>query len=73
MYVFGGCTSTSATFNDLWRLDLNKRQWVRQLTIGTYPSPKACASMVIYKDTLVVFGGWTLPSPYPPYQVVNHF
>ncbi|KAJ1520014.1 hypothetical protein ONE63_004244 [Megalurothrips usitatus] len=68
MYVFGGCTSSSTTFNDLWRLDLNKRQWVRPLTMGTYPSPKSCASMVEYKDALIVFGGWTQPSPYPLYQ-----
>ncbi|KAK7788265.1 hypothetical protein R5R35_013970 [Gryllus longicercus] len=68
MYVFGGCTSTSTTFNDLWRLDLNKRQWERPLTMGTYPSPKACASVVCYKDALVLFGGWTHPSPYPLHQ-----
>ncbi|XP_067002520.1 F-box only protein 42 isoform X2 [Anabrus simplex] len=73
MYVFGGCTSTSTTFNDLWRLDLNKRQWVRPLTMGTYPSPKACASVVCYKDTLVLFGGWTHPSPYPLHQAWRLF
>jgi len=71
MYVFGGCTSTSTTFNDLWRLDLNKRQWIRPLTMGTYPSPKACASLVCYKDALILFGGWTHPSPYPLHQVQN--
>ena len=73
MYVFGGCTSSSTTFNDLWRLDLTKRQWVRPLTMGTYPSPKACASMVYYKKGLVLFGGWTHPSPYPLYQAWRLF
>lgn len=73
MYVFGGCTSTSTTFNDLWRLDLSKRQWVRPLTMGTYPSPKACGSMVHYKDALIVYGGWTLPSPYPLHQAWRLF
>lgn len=73
MYVFGGCTSTSTTFNDLWRLDLNKRQWVRPLTMGTYPSPKSCATMVEYKDALIVFGGWTLPSPFPLHQAWRLF
>lgn len=34
VYIFGGCTSTSTTFNDLWRFDLNKRQWIRPLAIG---------------------------------------
>ncbi|KAJ9583375.1 hypothetical protein L9F63_022282 [Diploptera punctata] len=73
MYVFGGCTSASTTFNDLWRLDLNKRQWVRPLTMGTYPSPKACASIVCYKRALILFGGWTHPSPYPLHQAWRLF
>ncbi|XP_034231582.1 F-box only protein 42 [Thrips palmi] len=73
MYVFGGCTSTSTTFNDLWRLDLNKRKWVRPLATGTYPNPKACSSMVQSNNALIVFGGWTLPSPYPVYQACRLF
>lgn len=52
MYVYGGCTCSMTTFNDLWRLDLSKRQWIRPLTMGTYPSPKACSTMVCYKDCL---------------------
>ncbi|GJQ67255.1 hypothetical protein Trydic_g8160 [Trypoxylus dichotomus] len=68
MYVFGGCTCSMTTFNDLWRLDLSKRQWIRPLTMGTYPSPKACSTMVCYKDYLVLFGGWTYPPPYPLHQ-----
>ena len=68
MYVFGGCTSTSSTFNDLWELNLSTRTWRRPLSMGAYPSPKACASMVRYEDTLVLFGGWTHPSLYPLHQ-----
>nr|XP_008521471.1 PREDICTED: F-box only protein 42 [Equus przewalskii] len=43
MYVFGGCTQSScnAAFNDLWRLDLNSKEWIRPLASGSYPSPKA--------------------------------
>lgn len=73
MYVFGGCTSASTTFNDLWRLDLTKRQWIRPLTMGTYPSPKACATLACHKDTLILFGGWTHPSPYPLHQAWRLF
>ncbi|KAG8236337.1 hypothetical protein J437_LFUL010471 [Ladona fulva] len=73
MFVFGGCTSTSTTFNDLWRLDLTRRQWVRPLAMGSYPSPKACASLVIHRDNLVLFGGWTHPSPYPLHQAWRLF
>lgn len=52
MYVFGGCTSSMTTFNDLWKLDLNTRMWVRPLTTGAYPSPKACSTLVQYKEML---------------------
>lgn len=36
MYVFGGCTQSScnAAFNDLWRLDLNSKEWIRPLASG---------------------------------------
>ncbi|KAF5300308.1 hypothetical protein FQA39_LY11165 [Lamprigera yunnana] len=73
MYVFGGCTCSMTTFNDLWRLDLSKRQWVRPLTMGTYPSPKACCTMICYKDLLVLFGGWTHPASYPLHQTWHLF
>ena len=65
MYVFGGCTSTATTFNDLWRLDLTSRTWQRPLSTGTYPSPKACSVLVKHRSKLILFGGWTHPSMYP--------
>lgn len=69
MYVFGGGSTATTTFNDLWRFDLSRRQWIRpQSTMGTYPSPKACSSIVCHRDTLVLFGGWRHPSSYPPFQ-----
>ena len=34
VYIFGGCTATSTTFNDLWRFDLASREWVRPLATG---------------------------------------
>ncbi|XP_051980494.1 F-box only protein 42-like [Xyrauchen texanus] len=75
MYVFGGCTQSScnAAFNDLWRLDLNSKEWIRPLASGSYPSPKAGATLVLYKDLLVLFGGWTRPSPYPLHQPERFF
>lgn len=69
MYVFGGCTSTNTTFNDLWKLNLTTRLWVRPLPTGSYPSPKACATLVRYKDSLVLYGGWTQSSTSPLHQV----
>lgn len=68
MFVFGGGSSTATTFNDLWRFDLSSRQWVRPISMGNYPSPKACATMVSYKNFLILFGGWRHPSTFPPYQ-----
>ncbi|KAL8198243.1 UNVERIFIED_CONTAM: F-box only protein 42 [Gekko kuhli] len=40
MYVFGGCTQSScnAAFNDLWRLDLNSKEWIRPLASGAMRS-----------------------------------
>lgn len=74
MYIFGGCTSTNTTFNDLWRFDLTTRQWIRPIAMGTYPSPKACATMVVYNGNLVLFGGWSHPIPYPnPHQSAHYF
>ncbi|XP_023017017.2 F-box only protein 42 isoform X1 [Leptinotarsa decemlineata] len=68
MFIFGGCTCTMTTYNDLWRLDLSKRQWIRPLAMGNYPSPKACSSLVKHGDTLILFGGWAYPPSYPLYQ-----
>lgn len=69
MFIFGGGSSTNTTtFNDLWRFDLSNRKWIRPLSTGSYPSPKACASMVCYGNNLILFGGWRYPSLYPLYQ-----
>lgn len=71
MYIFGGCTTNATSFNDLWRFDLSRRQWIRPLATGTYPVPKAYTTMVDYKDRLIVFGGWTYPSFSQYYQNVT--
>ncbi|XP_053379608.1 F-box only protein 42-like, partial [Mercenaria mercenaria] len=73
LYVFGGCTATNTTLNDLWRFDLATREWIRPLAMGTYPYPKACASLVVYKDNLVLFGGWSHPTPFPLHQAARFF
>jgi len=73
MFVFGGCTSTSSTFNDLLQFDLDTRSWSRPRAIGTYPSPKALASMICSEDNLILFGGWTHPSNYPLHQTWKLF
>lgn len=44
MYVFGGCTQSScnAAFNDLWRLDLNSKEWIRPLASGKRENAHLC-------------------------------
>lgn len=59
---FGGCVQ--AWFPNLPLL---------YLCPGSYPSPKAGATLVVYKDLLVLFGGWTRPSPYPLHQPERFF
>jgi F-box protein 42 len=72
MFVFGGASSTVTTFNDLWKFDLSSREWTRPIAIGTYPSPKAYATMAAYKDSLILLGGWR-SSANTPYQTCSLF
>uniref|UniRef100_A0A182WF10 F-box domain-containing protein n=1 Tax=Anopheles minimus TaxID=112268 RepID=A0A182WF10_9DIPT len=58
MYVFGGASSYDTTFNDLWKFDLSRREWIRPISMGTYPSPKAGATLVCHNDLLILYGGW---------------
>lgn len=66
MYVFGGCTQSScnAAFNDLWRLDLNSKEWIRPLASGegqrpaAFPSPSAAAKALI-KPYLTCRAAWS--------------
>ena len=58
VFIFGGCTSTSTTFNDLWRLNTTTREWSRPISTGSFPNPKACATLVKSKPgELMLFGG----------------
>lgn len=73
MFIFGGCTASSSTFNDLLQFDLSNRKWIRPRAIGSYPSPKALATLVTNEDVLLLFGGWTHPSAYPLHQTWKLF
>lgn len=76
MYVFGGCTVSNTTFNDLWKLDLSTKRWKRMITSGSYPVPKAWASLLpLSQSTLILFGGWTHSRPTPlheTHRIFNH-
>lgn len=73
MFIFGGCTASSSTFNDLLQFDLSNRTWIRPRAMGSYPSPKALATLVTNDDILLLFGGWTHPSVYPLHQTWKLF
>lgn len=73
LYVFGGLSGTSTSYNDLWTLDLNTKAWSRPLASGNYPSPKAAATMSVYENSLILYGGYSHPYSYPFNQQVNFF
>ena len=73
MYLFGGLSGTSTSYNDLWYLDLNNKTWNRPATNGLYPSPKAAASLLAYNNQLVLYGGYSHPYSHPFNQQVSFF
>ncbi|EGT47836.1 hypothetical protein CAEBREN_12590 [Caenorhabditis brenneri] len=63
-YLFGGETLGSnedgpaAAFNDLWRLDTCTMKWNRIIiSSAPYPSPKCDASLIAWKNKLILYGG----------------
>lgn len=72
LYMYGGCTSQTNIYNDLWRFDLNSKTWFRIIAEGTLPFPRLFASFSLYnckdentneiKQYLVLFGGAVLHS-----------
>ncbi|CAI5950932.1 unnamed protein product [Closterium sp. NIES-65] len=62
LFVFGGeFTSPNQErfhhFKDLWRLDLNSNEW-EQLNLKGAPSPRSGHRMVLYKQKILLFGGF---------------
>lgn len=72
MYVFGG-SSVGGAFNDLWSFNLSSREWSRPVSMGNYPNPKANSSLVQYRNTLILFGGWrqTSGNTHQPHLLFN--
>lgn len=74
LFIFGGLSGTSTSYNDLWIFDLNNKTWSRPSTSGSYPSPKAAASLLSYQNkSLILYGGYSHPYSYPFNQQVNFF
>lgn len=72
MYVFGG-SSVGGAFNDLWSFNLSSREWSRPISMGNYPNPKANSSLVQYRNSLILFGGWrqTSGNTHQPHLLFN--
>ncbi|KAI1721100.1 galactose oxidase, central domain-containing protein [Ditylenchus destructor] len=74
MYMFGGCTSTYTAFNDLWMFNLSTREWSRVLiSRPPLPSAKALASLVLYNDNLILYGGFSKSSMNPIHQTTTFY
>lgn len=73
LFIFGGLSGTSTSYNDLWMFDLSTKAWSRPSSSGTYPSPKAAASFLPYDQSLILYGGYSHPYSYPFNQQVNFF
>lgn len=57
-FLFGGFTKTKS-FNDLWYLDILTYKWTQTVTQGSLPLPRAYATVIRYKDKLLLFGGFS--------------
>lgn len=64
MYVFGGLSGTSTSYNDLWVFDLAQKIWSRPLSNGSFPSPKAAATFIPHEKKILLYGGYSHPYSY---------
>lgn len=64
MFVFGGISYGHVPFNDLFKYDVNRNQWLMVKAKGALPPPRWLHSAVTYRDAantekMFVFGGVT--------------
>ena len=64
LYIFGGLSGTSTSYNDLWLFDLSLKTWSRPKCNGSYPSPKAASTLLPYKKKILLYGGYSHPYSY---------
>ena len=57
MYVYGGKDVENSKLDDLWCLDLNSKKWTKIEQKGDVPIGRSGASLVAFKEYLVMFGG----------------
>lgn len=69
LYIFGGLSGTSTSYNDLWLFDLSLKTWSRPVCNGSFPSPKAAATLTTYDSKILLYGGYSHPYSYLHQQV----
>lgn len=57
LLVFGGVTNDDVELNDLWILNVHKRQWKRIARGDTVPPPRRAGVACCYKDHFYIVGG----------------
>jgi len=59
LLVFGGLNK-SARYNDVWLLDVDKKEWREVKVEGPKPEPRAhfTATLVRFKECIFIFGGY---------------
>ena len=63
LVVFGGYVCPTGgdwqLTNEMYSLDLTSSQWTRLPVAGEAPTPRYGHSAVLWRDQLLIFGGWT--------------
>ena len=57
LYIFGGKDTERNKLNDLWQLNLSTKTWKKIEQKGDIPIERSGATLITYKDYLVMFGG----------------
>lgn len=59
IYIYGGINQVGDYYNDLWKFDMSSYQWMKIEIENEVPKGRKGHSMILYKDTFLIFGGKT--------------
>lgn len=73
LWIFGGSQGKQVFFGDLFRFDIDRRQWSMQETFGARDRPArlCCHTGVLVQNRLYVFGGLTASESYKDQHVIG--
>eukprot|EP00388_Colpodella_angusta_P022575 GDKJ01057731.1.p1 GENE.GDKJ01057731.1~~GDKJ01057731.1.p1 ORF type:complete len:866 (+),score=286.93 GDKJ01057731.1:196-2598(+) len=61
IYIFGGEFATASQFyhfKDVWRFDIRTNRWEELKTTGVLPSARSGHRMIVWRNYIVVYGGF---------------